>query len=174
MKLSFFYFSFFFFGGSVCFSQSVNSAGSICKLVAMEFEKRDNFRIPDQQLQTDKNKTNTKPATAKKIPKTKKLLEAQLKMPQYPGGNDSIAAFLRRNLRYPESAKNAKIQGTVFLEFVIDAGGKIKDIVATKYPSKALADEAARVIKLMPKWKPARQNGKNLQMSWSLPVNFVL
>jgi protein TonB len=171
-----FFFNFILFSllSSVCFSQPVNSAESIYKLFAMKFEWGDSFKNSDQQFQTDKSKAKPRPSSVKTVPKTKKILEAQLKVPQFPGGNDSLAAFLRRNLRYPESAKEGKIQGVVLLEFVIDAGGKIKDIVAIKYPSKALADEAARVIKLMPRWKPAKQNGKNVQMSWSLPVNFVL
>lgn len=95
-------------------------------------------------------------------------------MPQFPGGENERIEFLRKNIRYPRDAMENNIQGIVYLTFVITREGNIEDIKCLRAPSKLLADEAARVIKLMPKWTPGKQNGKSVNVQYNMPIKFTL
>ena len=78
--------------------------------------------------------------------------------PQFPGGDDSLAAFLHRNIKYPPETKGKKINDTVFVGFTVDREGNISNLTAKlkgNYPDEAIRKEVLRVVKLMPKWKPA-------------------
>jgi TonB family protein len=91
--------------------------------------------------------------------------------PEFPG---DINAFLKKNLRYPAAAKAKGIEGRVILQFVIDKDGTLKDIVIRKDIGGGCGEEAARVVKMMPRWKPAKQNGAPVKIFYTLPVNFNL
>lgn len=96
-------------------------------------------------------------------------------MPSFPGGEEGLAKYLSRSIRYPHIAVENGIEGIVVVQFVVDYEGNIKDVkVATPKKGGGLEEEAARVIKAMPKWKPGRQNGRNVSVLYSIPVNFRL
>ena len=95
-------------------------------------------------------------------------------MPEYPGGNDAMMEFIRKNLRYPEIAKEAGVEGRVIIRFVVDEFGAISDIKILKDIGGGCGAEACRVIKMMPKWKPGKQNGKAVKTYFTLPVTFRL
>ncbi len=94
--------------------------------------------------------------------------------PQFPGGNDALYQYLGYNAHYPEKAKADGIQGTVYLTFIIEKDGSISNIRVLRSPSDMLSDEARRLVKAMPKWKPGKQNGKNVRVQYNLPINFQL
>lgn len=96
------------------------------------------------------------------------------KMPVYPGGDQALMKFILGNLKYPESAKNAGIQGRTIIRFVVDENGEVKDPVVLRGLDKACDDEAIRVIKLMPKWQPGMQSGKNVPVYFTFPVVYKL
>ncbi|MBP1646141.1 MAG: TonB family protein [Bacteroidetes bacterium] len=93
---------------------------------------------------------------------------------EFPGGIDALGQFLASNIKYPQEAKEKKITGKIFLTFVIEKDGSINDIKILRDIGYGCGEEAKRVVKLMPKWKPANQKGKNLRQQFLLPVNFNL
>ena len=90
---------------------------------------------------------------------------------QFPGGEPAWAKFLQNNLVYPKKAKLKKIQGTVLLQFIVDKGGSVDDIEVLQGP-KELRESAINVLKKMPTWKPAYQNGHPVTSYKKQPVVF--
>lgn len=95
-------------------------------------------------------------------------------MPEMPGGKGAIHSYLRENLRYPEKARLKRIQGRVFINFTVTKDGTLRDIKVIRGVHKLLDNEALRVIREMPTWKPGMQRGKLVSVSYNLPINFVL
>jgi TonB family protein len=95
-------------------------------------------------------------------------------MPEFPGGQAVLMKYLSNNLRYPESAKKANIQGRVIAQFVVNQFGKIERIEIKRGLSPECDAETIRVIKAMPAWKPAKLNGENVSVHYTLPVSFRL
>ena len=95
-------------------------------------------------------------------------------MPEFPGGKKALYKFLSDNIKYPESAKKKKIQGTVWVSFIIEKDGSISHIKVEHGISPELDKEAIRVIKSMPRWKPATLRGKPVRIVSLLPVKFSL
>ena len=93
---------------------------------------------------------------------------------QFPGGMDSLLAFLRRNVVYPEQARKEGIEGNVFVQFVVEKDGSLNNIKVLRDIGGDCAQEAVRVVKMMPKWEPARQRGNVVRCQFILPVKFKL
>ena len=96
------------------------------------------------------------------------------KQPEYKGGYDAMMNFLKKNIRYPETAKKSGIQGTVFVQFVVEKTGKVSRIKILRGISKECDEEAIRVVNSMPKWIPGRQSGKAVPVMFQIPVKFQL
>lgn len=94
--------------------------------------------------------------------------------PEYPEGEQALYKFIKDNLKYPEDAKNQQKQGTVYVGFTIDAEGNIKKIELLRGVFKSLDEEAMRIISLMPKWKPGRNDGKAVDVRFQIPIEFKL
>lgn len=93
-------------------------------------------------------------------------------MPEFQGGYDGLTKYLRKQLRYPTFAKDMKIQGRVIVSFLIDERGAIKNITVLHGIGGGCDEEAIRVIRAMPAWQPARQNGEAVAVQFTLPINF--
>ncbi|SKD05615.1 TonB family C-terminal domain-containing protein [Chitinophaga ginsengisegetis] len=95
--------------------------------------------------------------------------------PKFPGGENALGLYLNKNIRYPEEAQKAKIGGTTFVQFVVDADGSIRDVktIGAK-KGYGLEDEAIRVVKAMPKWEPGVQNEHQVAVQFNLPIRFSL
>jgi protein TonB len=94
--------------------------------------------------------------------------------PMFPGGEAAFGKFLRDHIRYPEMAKENNVQGRVFLQFVVERDGSLTDMKIIKDPGSGLGDEAARVLKTSPHWKPGIQNGRPVRVQFTIPVSFSL
>jgi len=105
--------------------------------------------------------------------KPKEMYEIQV-LPQPFGGEAAWAKFLQKNLRYPPAAVDAHIQGRVFLSFIIEKDGHISNIVVEKGVGFGLDEEAVRVLKLAPAWKPGIQNGHQVRVKFNMPISFQL
>lgn len=81
---------------------------------------------------------------------------------EFPGGQDAWRRYLERNLQYPDAAQENGTQGVVRVQFVVDREGNISEVTALNNPGDGLAEEAVRIIKKGPKWKPAEQNGRKV------------
>lgn len=95
-------------------------------------------------------------------------------MPEFPGGNDSMAKFIRANLNYPDSAIKYGIQGKVMVEFVIDEEGQIINPRIVKGMGWGCDEEVLRVVRMMPRWNPGKQKEKPVKVRFVLPVRFQL
>lgn len=94
--------------------------------------------------------------------------------PQYAGGNEAMAAFLRKNLKYPTQASRAGIQGKVFVQFTVGSDGKIENAAAVKGIGFGCDEEAVRVVKMMKDWMPGKQAGVPVRVRFTLPIAFQL
>lgn len=103
--------------------------------------------------------------------KTTAMLE---KLPKFPGGMEAWAKFLSKNLRYPEQASNEGISGRVYMSFIVEKDGQITDIQVLKAAGYGFDEEAKRVLKLAPAWKPGIQNGKAVRVRYTIPLNFTI
>jgi len=88
----------------------------------------------------------------------------------FPGGQIKMATFIKENLKYPEDADGA--HGRVIVNFVVEEDGSISDIKVVRGVHPSLDAEAVRVVKLMPKWKPAERGGKPVRTKYTLPISF--
>ena len=97
-------------------------------------------------------------------------------MPEFPGGNDSMAKFIQRNIVYPAAYRDNGIQGKVFLSFIVEKDGTITNITELKGVAGApdFTKEAIRVVKIMPKWVPGKMNGREVRTKMAIPISFVL
>ena len=95
-------------------------------------------------------------------------------VPEFPGGEQALFQFLGENTQYPQKAMDKGIKGTVYMQFVVMEDGSITKIKALKSPHKLLTEEAARVLSVMPKWKPGMQKGKPVRVYYKLPFRFNL
>ena len=95
-------------------------------------------------------------------------------IPEFPGGEDSLFAFLSRNIKYPAEAKKADIRGRVFVTFVVEKDGRITGERILRDIGGGCGEEVLRVIRAMPKWKPGTQDGKPVRVQFNLPVAFEL
>lgn len=94
--------------------------------------------------------------------------------PQFPGGDRALLTFLGTETKYPPIAKNEEIQGKVYVGFVIDKDGSVKDVSILRGVHPLLDNEAKRVVAKMPKWTPGKQRGKAVKVSYMVPINFKL
>ena len=95
-------------------------------------------------------------------------------MPEFPGGEQALMKFVSSNVHYPEEAKDKGIEGRVFVSFVVEKDGSVTEVEVRKGIGKLCDEEAARVVKAMPKWKPGMQDGKPVRVHYNLPFFFKL
>ena len=93
--------------------------------------------------------------------------------PEYPGGIEALYQFIASNIKYPGGPETC-VTGRVIVSFVIEKDGSITNAKVVRDIAEGFGDEALRVVKLMPKWKPGRQNGKPVRVQFNLPVNFSM
>ena len=94
--------------------------------------------------------------------------------PKFKGGMEELEKFLGKHLKYPKKAKENGIEGKVFVQFVVLKNGEIRDVKILKGAHEMLDKEAIRVIKMMPKWIPGKQRGKEVNSRFTLPVRFKI
>lgn len=94
--------------------------------------------------------------------------------PEFPGGDLELRNFISNTVKYPELAKEYGIQGIVYVSFVVDTNGKVKNIEITKSVAKILDDEAIRIINLLPDWNPGVQDDEKVKVSFTVPINFQI
>lgn len=94
--------------------------------------------------------------------------------PTYNGGDMALLKFLASNLVYPQLEKDNDIQGKVILEFVVCEDGSVSDVRLKQEVSPGLDAEAIRVVRMLPKFEPAKQNGVAVKCKFSLPIKFKL
>ncbi len=94
--------------------------------------------------------------------------------PEFVGGVDSLMSFLKSNIEYPAPALKSNIQGTVYISFVVEPDGSISTVKCLRGIGGGCDEEAMRVVKMMPKWKPGLQRGEPVRVYFNLPVRFII
>ena len=95
-------------------------------------------------------------------------------MPSFPGGTQKLKEFIEENLRYPKELEESCVQGRVIVRFIVERNGKLSNVKVVKSVDPVLDKEALRIVKLMPRWIPGRQNGIPLRVKYTIPVTFRL
>ncbi|MBL1232698.1 MAG: energy transducer TonB [Vicingaceae bacterium] len=122
---------------------------------AQEIEKEEPLTIEEEKIDTD-------------------VFVIVEQMPEFPGGQDSLYKFLGANIVYPNKAKKDGVEGKVYINFTIEKDGSINEVKVLRGVHPLLDEEAVRVVESFPKWKPGKQKGKTVRVSYNLPLNFVL
>ncbi|MEQ8474328.1 MAG: energy transducer TonB [Marinoscillum sp.] len=98
--------------------------------------------------------------------------------PSYVGGDKAMNEFLKKNLKFPVDAEKEEHEGTVFVDFIVAEGGEVTEVIASSYTyaevDELFTEEALRVVNLMPDWTPGRQNGKAVNVKYSVPITFLI
>lgn len=95
-------------------------------------------------------------------------------MPEFPGGELALRQFIANSVQYPVIAQENGIQGRVYVTFVVDADGSVSEPRIARGVDPSLDKEALRVVSKLPKWKPGKQRGKPVRVSYTVPINFQL
>ncbi len=93
---------------------------------------------------------------------------------EFPGGKKELYKFISSNFEYPKKARENGISGTVHTTFVVEKDGSLSDIKVLHDIGYGCGEEIVRIIKLMPKWNPAKQKGEAVRMQFNLPFKFSL
>ena len=94
--------------------------------------------------------------------------------PSFPGGEEARIRYLNENIRYPQMAREAGIQGTVFVTFVVERDGSVTDVRVLRGIGGGCDEEAVRVVRNMPRWNPGRQRGQPVRVQFNMPIRYVL
>lgn len=92
----------------------------------------------------------------------------------YPGGKEAMDKYLSENLKYPSAAKQNSIEGVVNVAFIVNPDGSIGSIKIVRMIDPDLENEAIRLVKGMPSWVPASDNGVNVESSATVSIPFIL
>ena len=93
---------------------------------------------------------------------------------KFPGGEQAYFKWLSDNIKYPKDCLKEKVEGRVIVNFTIEKDGSITDVKTWKSPHSSLSKEAERLVKAMPKWKPARYMDEPIRQRFTLPIVFRL
>lgn len=93
-------------------------------------------------------------------------------MPEFPGGDAALRAFIAENVKYPESLGLTNVEGRVYVRFVVNKLGKVEQVKVARGVHEILDNEAVRVVSMLPDWKPGRQGGKEVDTYYTVPIMF--
>jgi len=95
-------------------------------------------------------------------------------MPEFPGGEAALRNQIAKSIRYPLAAQENGIQGRVYVQFVVSDDGSVKNATVVRGVDPVLDQEALRVVQELPLWIPGKQRGKSVDVSYTVPISFVL
>ena len=113
---------------------------------------------------------NTTAVAQNKKAANDKVYEKAEVMPEFPGGEQAMMDFVAKNVKYPKEAMEKEISGRVLVSFVVEKDGSINETEVVKGIGGGCDEEAVRVVKAMPKWKPGKEKGKAVRVSFMLPI----
>jgi protein TonB len=157
-------------------------------VIKKDEEVRKEEKIPDQKeledvvvaTQTVEGNTNEEVLTVVEAPsEVGEVVEDKIftfveQQPSFPGGESELNKFIKKNLKYPPAALRNGLEGLVVVQFVVNREGEISDVAVVKKLGGGTDEEAMRVVKMMPKFAPAKQNGRPVSFRYTLPVRFGL
>lgn len=145
-----------------------------------EIKKAENFSaeiLPNGQVQSlisDEFIDDGIPINIETNAGESKVFSSVEELPCYPGGQGAFIKYLNKTLSYPPFAKNKKITGRVLVQFIVEKSGAITNVSVAESANPILDNEAVRVIRKMPKWKPGKEKGKIVRVKVMIPIIFKL
>ncbi|HEY4322395.1 MAG TPA: TonB family protein [Mucilaginibacter sp.] len=103
-----------------------------------------------------------------------KIFTSVEQVPEFPGGIEKFYAYLGKSIRYPAVARENGTQGRVIVSFVCEKDGSLTDVKVARGIGDGCDEEAVRVLRASPKWKPGIQNGRAVRVAYSVPISFTL
>lgn len=103
-----------------------------------------------------------------------KVFSSVEELPSYPGGQKAFIQYLNKTLSYPPYAKSKNIQGRVLVQFIVERSGEITNVSVAESVNPVLDDEAIRVIRKMPKWRPGKEKGRIVRVKIMIPIIFKI
>ena len=172
-------------------------AGTAYEILSIDIADVDVGRNIGAELETDRAEADKKTAQAKAEEKRAmafaqeqemkarvqemraKVVEAEAQVTmamaeEFPGGELALRKFIGNSIKYPVIAQENGIQGKVYVTFVVDKTGGVTSATIARGVDPSLDKEALRVVNNLPKWKPGKQRGKPVRVSYTVPINFVL
>ena len=156
------------------------------RLVNVQYTLPVVFKLPNEEepnLYIDQDIDQAPP-----MPKEERIFRVVEDMPRFPGCEDQglsktekkecsdkkMLEFIYSNLTYPEVAKKNGIEGRVILKFMVNVDGNVSKVEVLRDPGAGCGEEAERIVKMMPRWRPGMQRGKPVKVWFTLPVSFKL
>ena len=149
---------------SIPFIRRCLFAGGIALLAAPTLFAQEEIMVTDEPVAPDVPQVTD--------PNAPLILVEQ--MPEFPGGQEAMFAYISKELKYPEEAIDKKAEGAVIISFVVERDGSIGEAKVLRGLGGGCSEEALRVVKGMPSWKPGMQGGKVVRTSYNLPIRFKL
>lgn len=134
-------------------------------------EEIEEVEIIDQEIEED---TQVEIVQREEVIEEEQIFTIVEEMPTFPGGEAELFKYLGKNIKYPQMATDAGISGVVYVTFVVDKDGKIRDVKVLRGIGGGCDEEAVRVVKSMPTWKAGKQRGKPVTVQYNLPIRFTL
>jgi protein TonB len=128
----------------------------------------------NEPVATTEEVVNTAVQEVIEVEESKPVFTIVEEQPTFPGGDEARNKFLVDNIKYPQQALENNISGTVYVSFVVDSKGNITDVKVMRGIGGGCDEEAVRVIKAMPAWRPGKQNGKQVRVLFNMPVYFKI
>ncbi len=135
-------------------------------LVLCAQEDRDQLKSNSDKAQQVFDNAIVKPAAQDRGPKEE--------LPVYPGGETALYAFIAKETKYPEEAREQGISGKVFVQFIVEKNGQVDSVWIKRSAHPLLDAEALRVVALMDGWTPGSQNDKPVRVQYMLPISFTM
>ena len=114
------------------------------------------------------------PVVEEEKPKEEAVFKFVEQMPEFPDGQAAMMKYIQSNMKYPAIAKENGIEGTVIVSFEVSKSGDIQKVQVARGIGGGCDEEAVRVVRSMPNWKPGKHNGQAVKVSFNLPIKFKL
>lgn len=147
---------------------------TVLNIVENDVEVESDLEINAEADANTVNQNYTPVMTDEPEPQETEIFTVVEEEPSFPGGEAARKKFLSENIKYPPMAKEAGIQGRVFVTFVVEKDGSITDVKVLRGIGGGCDEEAVRVVKLMPKWQPGKQRNKAVRVQFNMPIDFKL
>lgn len=130
--------------------------------------------VPATNTESEQTSENELGVNFSDLARGPKVFEVVEQMPQFPGGEEKMFEFINKNLKYPAIANECCVQGKTIVQFIVTRKGKLQNFVVSRSLAPAFDKEAIRVLKIMPRWIPGKQNGVNVDVYYTVPIKFEL
>jgi protein TonB len=145
---------------------------------SVKVEDQNKLMISDEQVSTTVNKEVVEVVEQKKE-EVEEVKEEQVfvvveEMPEFPGGELALRKYIAKAIVYPTIAQENGIQGKVFVNFVVNKDGSVSNAKIARGVDPSVDAEALRVVSALPKWKPGKQRGVPVRVSYTVPISFKL